>query len=98
MWEFSIVGNADGGKMMSEKEFEEFKKNIREARKNRLYTSWRNVNGQDCKVVGPQSSCFCGHRYKDHFFDNIAERKINCRAAKCPCKMFDYIPICKIQL
>jgi hypothetical protein len=34
---YSIVGNADGGKMMNEKEFEEFKKNIREARKNRLY-------------------------------------------------------------
>jgi hypothetical protein len=41
----SIVGNADGGKMMSEKEFEEFKKNIREARKNRLYATWRNING-----------------------------------------------------
>ena len=34
---YSIVGNADGGKMMNEKEFEEFKKNVREARKNRLY-------------------------------------------------------------
>jgi len=34
---FSIVGNADGGKMMNEKEFEEFKNNIRDARKNRLY-------------------------------------------------------------
>jgi hypothetical protein len=41
----SIVGNADGGKMMSEKEFEEFKNNIREARKNRLYATWRNING-----------------------------------------------------
>lgn len=39
---FSIVGNADGGKMMSEAEYEEFKQNIREARKNRLYVSFRN--------------------------------------------------------
>jgi hypothetical protein len=36
------VGNADGGKMMNEQEFEEFKNNVREARKNRLYVSWRN--------------------------------------------------------
>jgi len=41
----SIVGNADGGKMMSEKEFEEFKNNVRDARKNRLYVSWRNSDG-----------------------------------------------------
>ena len=91
----SIVGNADGGKVMSDKEFEEFKNNVREARRNRLYVSWRNVNGQDCKTIGPSSSCFCGHRYKDHFFDNVVERKINCRTSKCPCKMFDYVPVCK---
>ena len=30
---------------MSEKEFEEFKNNIKDARKNRLYVSWRNTNG-----------------------------------------------------
>jgi hypothetical protein len=39
------VGNADGGKMMTEKEFEEFKKNVKEARKNRLYVVWRNSEG-----------------------------------------------------
>jgi hypothetical protein len=44
-FEFSIVGNADGGKMMSEREFEEFKKNVREARKNRLYVNFRNAEG-----------------------------------------------------
>jgi hypothetical protein len=31
--------------MMSEKEFEEFKQNIREARKNRLYVTFRNADG-----------------------------------------------------
>ena len=91
----SIVGNADGGKMMNEKEFEEFKNNVRDARKNRLYVSWRNVKGQDCKTIGPSSSCFCGHRYKEHFFDNVKERKIYCRENKCGCKMFDYVPVCK---
>ena len=80
--------------MMNEREFEEFKNNVREARKNRLYVSWRNSDGQDCRTIGPASQCFCGHRYKDHFFDNIKDRKIYCRTAKCGCKMFDYVPIC----
>ena len=66
-----IVGNADGGKMMNEKEFEEFKESVREARKNRLYVKYRNSDGVDCKSIGPASQCFCGHRYKDHFFDNV---------------------------
>jgi hypothetical protein len=30
--------------MMSEKEFEEYKERVREARKNRLYVNWRNQN------------------------------------------------------
>lgn len=38
-----IVGNADGGKMMSEAEFEAYKKKVRESRKNRLYVHWRNM-------------------------------------------------------
>lgn len=83
---------------MNEKEFEEFKGNIREARKNRLYCYWRNMEtGMDCKAMGPQSQCFCGHRYKEHFVDNIGTRQIYCRAtgANCKCKMFDYIPVCK---
>ncbi len=51
-----IVGNADGGKIMSEKEFEEYKNKVREARKNRLYVNWRNLtNGQDCRTIGPAS-------------------------------------------
>jgi hypothetical protein len=41
----SIVGNADNGKMMNEQEFEEFKNEVREARKNRLYVNFRNSEG-----------------------------------------------------
>ena len=52
---YSIVGNADGGKMMSEKEFEEFKNNVKDVRKNRLYVIWRNEDGQDCRTIGPSS-------------------------------------------
>lgn len=51
-----IVGNADGGVMMDPKQFEEFKKNISETRKNRLYVHWRNMDtGSDCKAIGPSS-------------------------------------------
>ena len=90
----AIVGGADGGKMMSEKEFEEYKAQVREARKNRLYTNWRNTtNGMDCRTIGPASPCFCGHRYKDHNFDNVTSREVHCRSAKCKCKLFSYIPI-----
>ena len=89
----AIVGNADGGKMMSEKEYEEFKNNVREARKNRLYVNWRNEKGMDCKTIGPSSSCFCGHRYKQHDFDAVDTRIIKCREAKCKCKMFEYVPV-----
>ena len=83
---------------MSDQEFEEFKKGVKEARKNRLYVHWRNDEGTDCKTIGPASQCFCGHRYKDHFCDNIGTREIYCRSQKeggkkCPCKMFDYIPV-----
>ena len=57
--------------MMSEKEFEEYKSRVKEARKNRLYVHWRNIEGVDCKNIGPASQCFCGHRFKEHNFDNI---------------------------
>ena len=85
--------------MMSEKEFEEYKNQVREKRKNRLYVTWRNADGRDCKTIGPASQCFCGHRFKEHAFDNIGTREIYCKGTKngkkCKCKMFDYIPVCK---
>ena len=56
----AIVGNADGGVMMSEAEYAAFKARMIEARKNRLYVCWRDTEtGIDCKNIGPQSKCFC---------------------------------------
>ena len=40
---------------MSEAEFEAYKAKVREARKNRLYVTWRNSDGVDCKNIGPAS-------------------------------------------
>ena len=94
----NIVGMDDGGQMMSEAEFEAYKEKVREARKNRLYVHWRNANGQDCKTIGPASQCFCGHRYKNHAFDNVDSRQVHCKAMgkngkRCKCKQFCYIPV-----
>ena len=79
--------------MLNEKEYEEFKEKVKDARANRLYVSWRNVQGKDCKTIGPSSSCFCGHRYKFHNFDNIKTRQVHCREPKCKCALFDYVPV-----
>ena len=95
----AIVGNDDGGKMMSEAEFEAYKARVRDSRKNRLYTNWRNMQtGADCKAIVPSSQCFCGHRYKEHNFDNVQDKNVSCKDKRCKCKLFSYIPVCKCPL
>ena len=89
----NIVGNDDNGKMMSEKEFEEYKKNVAQKRKNHLYVYWVNSDGFECKAIGPESMCFCNHRYKAHDFDSIKDKKVKCKDKKCKCKLFDYVPV-----
>ena len=75
----NIVGNDDNGKLMSEKEFEEYKKNVAQKRKNHLYVYWVNADGFECKAIGPESMCFCNHRYKAHDFDSITDKKVKCK-------------------
>jgi hypothetical protein len=89
----AIVGDDDNGKMMSEEEFEQYKKKVSEARKNHLYVYWTNIKNYDCKAIGPESMCFCGHRYKNHNFDNVKTKKVNCKTTKCKCPMFNYVPV-----
>ena len=88
-----IVGVDDGGKMMSEKEFEAYKKKVAEARRNHLYVYWTNIKGNDCKAIGPESMCFCGHRFKMHNFDNVKTKKVDCKDKKCKCPLFEYVPV-----
>ena len=88
-----IVGVDDGGKMFNEKEFEEYKKKVANARKNHLYVYWTNLKGVDCKAIGPESMCFCGHRFKMHNFDNVKTKKVNCKDTKCKCPLFEYVPV-----
>lgn len=58
-----IVGNDDGGKLMSPAEFEAYKAKMGPQRAaNRLFVSWTNPAGMDCTLPGPQTLCFCQHR------------------------------------
>ncbi|WAR03460.1 F221A-like protein [Mya arenaria] len=94
-----IVGEDDGGKPFTPKEFEEYKKKVLPMRmKNRLYTALAGPTGMDCKLVGPETPCFCKHRYKQHKTDFEAipkERpiKLPCRAAGCKCASYHYVPL-----
>lgn len=65
---------------------------ISEKSKNRLYLSWRNKKGQDCKMIGPETKCFCNHKFKDHNYLSPNGKKAPCTSSKCKCKTFDYIP------
>ncbi|KAG8443010.1 hypothetical protein GDO86_011723 [Hymenochirus boettgeri] len=94
-----IVGEDDGGKLFTPEEYEEYKKTVLPMRlQNRLYVSWRSPSGMDCKLVGPETPCFCNHRYKQHktdFKELPKERPIllPCKVSKCPCKSFHYVPL-----
>jgi len=87
-----IVGGADGGKLLSPQEYEEFKQQIAKQRANRLFVYWTNSSGLECKTIGPFSKCFCNHRYKDHSTDN-KQKKVPCKVPKCKCREFNYVPI-----
>lgn len=59
-----IVGEDDGGRLFTPEEYENYKKKVLPQRlKNRLFISWTNPDGLDCKLIGPETPCFCGHRY-----------------------------------
>lgn len=59
-----IVGDDDGGKMFTPEEYERYKREVLPMRlKNRLFVSWSNSRGMDCKLVGPETPCFCTHRW-----------------------------------
>jgi len=89
----NIVGNADGGKLFTPEQYEEYKNDLRKNAKNRVYTSWRNAKGMDCKMIGPASMCLCGHRYRDHNYVNPVNKKVHCKASKCTCPCFYSVPV-----
>ncbi|XP_073094798.1 protein FAM221A isoform X2 [Manis javanica] len=94
-----IVGEDDGGKLFTPEEYEEYKRKVLPMRlQNRLFVSWRSPAGMDCKLVGPETLCFCTHRYKQHKtdFETIPQQRpigLPCRVPGCPCRAYLYIPL-----
>lgn len=59
-----IVGDDDGGTLFTPEQYEAYKKKMVPLRlRNRLYVSYGVPGGRDCKVVGPDTPCFCTHRF-----------------------------------
>ncbi|XP_038964058.1 protein FAM221A isoform X4 [Rattus norvegicus] len=94
-----IVGEDDGGKLFTPEEYEEYKKKVLPMRlQNRLFVSWRSPTGMDCKLVGPETLCFCTHRYKQHKtdFETVPQQRpidLPCRVTGCQCKAYHYVPL-----
>eukprot|EP00047_Mylnosiga_fluctuans_P011199 m.20037 g.20037 ORF g.20037 m.20037 type:complete len:403 (-) comp3493_c0_seq2:184-1392(-) len=94
-----IVGDDDGGKLFTDAEYEAYKARVLPMRtQNRLYVSWGIATAAvDCKLVGPETMCLCGHRYRQHRtdFEHVpsgAAVDVACRASGCACSQYTYIP------
>ncbi|XP_076977766.1 protein FAM221A isoform X2 [Tamandua tetradactyla] len=94
-----IVGEDDGGKLFTPEEYEEYKRKVLPMRlQNRLYVSWRSPTGIDCKLVGPETLCFCTHRYKQHKtdFETVPQQHpihLPCQVTGCLCRGYLYVPL-----
>jgi len=93
-----IVGDDDGGVLFTPEQYEDYKKALPQRMKNRLFTSWTNSVGMDCKLIGPETPCFCKHRYKQHrteFKVIPPDRPIllPCQVKGCRCASYHYVPV-----
>ena len=61
---FRIVGDDDGGVLFTPEQYKRYKqKMIPQRMRNRLFVSWAaSPDGIECKMVGPETMCFCQHR------------------------------------
>ncbi|XP_074470173.1 protein FAM221A [Sebastes fasciatus] len=93
-----IVGDDDGGKLFTPEEYEEYKRRVLPQRlKNRLYVSFGVPGGIDCKLIGPETECFCTHRYKQHKtdFEVVPSERplaLPCQVRGCHCSAYQYVP------
>ena len=92
-WRYNqLVGESDGGECLSEAAYSQLKARAREAAKDRLFCTWRNLStGMDCVAVGPMSRCFCGHSYRAHDFMDNKGKRVGCRCEGCSCAQFEYM-------
>ncbi|CAG11106.1 unnamed protein product, partial [Tetraodon nigroviridis] len=93
-----IVADDDGGELLTMQEYAAYRSKIVPQRaKNRLYVSFGVPGALDCKLIGPETQCFCTHRYKQHkvdFEEVPSERplRLPCRVRGCRCSAYRYIP------
>lgn len=94
-----IVGEDDGGVLFTPEQYEDYKKRVLPLRlKNRLFTAWTSPTMMDCKLIGPETQCFCQHKYIQHKtdFEKIpSERPIllPCKIKGCGCHSYHYVPL-----
>ncbi|XP_030003936.1 protein FAM221A [Sphaeramia orbicularis] len=98
-WEYRrIVGDDDGGTLLTPEQYEEYKRKVLPLRmKNRLYVSFGVPGGIDCKFIGPETQCFCTHRYKQHKtdFEVIPSGRplaLPCQVRGCQCSTYEFVP------
>ncbi|CAL8294294.1 unnamed protein product [Merluccius merluccius] len=100
-WEYTrIVGDDDGGKLFTPAQYEQYKKRVVPQRmSNRLYVSF-GVPGEamECKLVGPETQCFCAHRFKQHKTDFEVDAcggplALPCQVKGCRCTAFHYVAL-----
>lgn len=89
----NLVGRLDGGTLLSEPAYEALRKRASDPAR-RLYVYWRHKGtGLDCKAIGPQTLCFCGHRYNEHDWEAFESRVVRCKMPGCNCTCFNYVPV-----
>ncbi|KAL4629698.1 protein FAM221A-like [Arapaima gigas] len=92
-----IVGDDDGGRLFTPEEYEEYKRKVLPGRlRNRLYVSCGVPGGMDCKLIGPETPCFCTHRYKQHQtdFEELPPTRplsLPCLVRGCRCTSYFYV-------
>ncbi|KAF7221656.1 protein FAM221A isoform X2 [Nothobranchius furzeri] len=76
-WEYTrIVGEDDGGNLFTPEQYEEYRRKVLPQRvQNRLYVSFGVPGGADCKQIGPETQCFCTHR----FVPLVGSSPVRCR-------------------
>lgn len=89
-----LVGDSDGGRLLDEREYEALREKATDPER-RLWVYWVEADsGLECKAIGPASTCFCGHRYREHTWADYPEtRKLKCKMAGCNCQAFSYVPV-----
>lgn len=94
-----IVGDDDGGVLFTPEQYEAYKRDVIPQRmQNRVFVAWSAPSGMDCKMIGPETQCFCQHRFRQHKTDfkilpDTRPILLPCRVKGCRCVSFYYVPL-----